>query len=84
MKSIKNICLCQQIKFVVCLLAIVLVTSIFPGFTFAGEHKMWTYTRLPGSPEGVCVDSKSNLYASIAFTGEVVLLKDDGSYKHIA
>jgi sugar lactone lactonase YvrE len=45
---------------------------------------MWAYTTLPSVPEGVCVDSKNNLYASITWIGEVVLLKDDGTYEHVA
>jgi sugar lactone lactonase YvrE len=61
-----------------------IIVSMFTTPVFSEEYKMWAYTTLPGAPEGVCVDSKNNLYASITWTGEVVLLKDDGTYEHIA
>jgi len=50
----------------------------------AEEPKIWVYTKLPAAPEGVCVDSKKNLYATLHNTGEVVLLKNDGSFDHMA
>jgi sugar lactone lactonase YvrE len=42
------------------------------------------YTKLPGVPEGVCVDRNNNLYAGVAYTNELVKLKDDGTYVHVA
>jgi sugar lactone lactonase YvrE len=72
------------------MLAITLVTTItlvgflIPRFTFAEGPKIWNYTKLPAAPEGVCVDSKKNLYATLHNTGEVVLLKGDGSFEHVA
>jgi sugar lactone lactonase YvrE len=61
-----------------------IIVFMFTTHVFSEEYKMWAYTTLPGVPEGVCVDSKNSLYASIAWTGEVVLLKEDGTYEHIA
>jgi len=72
------------VSVVVCFITLAIITSILPTHAFSEEYKMWTYTKLPATPEGVCVDSKNNLYASITYTGEVVLLKDDGSHEHIA
>ena len=66
------------------LLIIAISTVILPNLGYSEEYKMWDYVTLPGAPEGVCVDSKNNLYASVTWTGEVVLIKDDGSYEHIA
>ena len=40
--------------------------------------------KLPDTPEGLAVDSKSNIYTTLFHTGEVIMLKDDGSYDHIA
>ena len=55
----------------------------------AGEEqgaafKAWVYTQLPDTPEGLGVDSQGNLYASLFHTGEIVQLKEDGQYVHIA
>ena len=72
------------------MLTITLVTTITligflaPRLTSAEEPKIWNYTKLPDAPEGVCVDSKKNLYASLHNIGEVVLLKADGSFEHVA
>jgi hypothetical protein len=40
--------------------------------------------RFPVRPWGLGMDSKGNIYTSLLETGEVVMLKDDGSYQHIA
>jgi len=70
--------------------AITLITTIMligflaPHLTFAQESNIWVYSKLPAAPEGVCVDSKKNLYATLHNTGEVVLLKGDGSFEHVA
>jgi len=72
------------------MLAITVVTTIMligfltPCLTSAEEPKIWVYTKLPAAPEGVCVDSKKNLFATLHNTGEVVLLKGDGSFEHVA
>ena len=42
------------------------------------------YTQLPDTPEGIGVDGQGNLYASLFNTGEIVQLKEDGQYVHIA
>ena len=72
------------VNVIACIITIAVITSILPTHAFSEEYKMWAYTTLPSVPEGICVDSKNNLYASITWTGEVVLLKDDGTYEHIA
>jgi sugar lactone lactonase YvrE len=72
------------------MLAIILVTTItligflIPHLTFAEELKVWNYAKLPDTLEGLCVDSKKNLFATLDHIGEVVLLKADGSFEHIA
>ena len=48
------------------------------------NFKAWVMAKLPDTPEGLGVDSHGNLYASLMHKGEVVMLKDDGSYNHIA
>ena len=51
-----------------------------PAETFSAR----IYTQLPDTPEGIGVDSQGNLYASLFNTGEIVQLKEDGQYVHIA
>jgi len=63
---------------------ITLIGFLAPRLTSAEEPKIWVYAKLPGAPEGVCVDSKKNLYTTLHNMGEVVLLKDGGSFEHIA
>ena len=72
------------VNVVACIITLAIIISIFPTRAFSEEYKMWTFATLAAVPEGVCVDSKNNLFASVSYTGEVVLLKDDGSYEHIA
>jgi sugar lactone lactonase YvrE len=74
----------QKVLLTTCLAIIMLIAFLIPGFTFAEEYKMWVYTKLPGVPEGVCIDSKKNLYATVSYTGELVKLNNDGSFDHIA
>ncbi len=78
----------RRIKFVYYLLTLSLIVLVIPNFTFPGDvngdFKMWIYAELPEVPEGVCIDSKKNLYATLISTGEVVLIKDDGTYEHVA
>jgi sugar lactone lactonase YvrE len=63
-------------------LAIILL--LLPASSFGGESTMKVYSELPGAPEGLCLDSKANLYASMPALCEVVLLNGDGSYEHVA
>ena len=74
----------KSIAIITVVTTIMLIGFITPHFTSAQEPKIWVYTKLPGAPEGVCVDSKKNLYATIHNMGEVVLLKADGSFEHVA
>jgi sugar lactone lactonase YvrE len=75
------------IKFVLAITAvttIMLIGFLAPRLTFAQEPKIWNYAKLPGAPEGLCTDSKNNLYTTVHNTGEVVLLKGNGSFDHVA
>jgi len=49
----------------------------------SAQFKAWVMAKLPEIPWGLGVDSKGNIYTTL-ITGEVVMLKDDGSYDHIA
>jgi len=50
----------------------------------SAQFKAWVMAKLPERPWGLGVDSKGNIYTSLPLTGEVVMLKDDGTYDHIA
>lgn len=50
----------------------------------AAEFSSWVLAKLPAPPEGLALDSKGNLYATLVNTGEVVLINEKGSYEHIA
>jgi sugar lactone lactonase YvrE len=50
----------------------------------SAQFKAWVMAKLPERPWGLGVDSKGNIYTSLFLTGEVVVLKDDGTYDHIA
>ena len=50
----------------------------------SAQFKAWVMAKLPDTPEGMAVDSKGNIYTTLFHTGEVIMLKDDGSYDHIA
>ena len=70
---------------------IVALSSVFTGtLLFAQEKspvptqfKAWVF-KLPDIPRGLGIDSRGNIYASLLTTGELVTLKDDGSYDHLA
>jgi sugar lactone lactonase YvrE len=68
----------------VTLIGLAIILLLAPAFAFGGESTMKVYTKLPGTPEGLCLDSKGNIYASMPGLDEVVMLKDDGSYEHVA
>ncbi|MGQ9859580.1 MAG: SMP-30/gluconolactonase/LRE family protein [Thermodesulfobacteriota bacterium] len=57
---------------------------LIPTMGLAGEGILKVYSKLPAAPEGLCVNSKGNLYASMPSRNEVVLLNPDGSYEHVA
>jgi sugar lactone lactonase YvrE len=50
----------------------------------SAQFKAWVLAKLPDRPWGLGIDSKGNIYTSLIHSGEVVMLKDDGSYDHIA
>jgi hypothetical protein len=61
--------------------AILLIAAAAPA---VAQFKSWVAAKFPDTPEGLAVDSKGNLYATLMHTGQVVRIKDDGSYDHIA
>lgn len=50
----------------------------------SGQFKAWVMAKLPDTPEGMAVDSKGNLYTTLLHTDEVIMLKENGSYDHVA
>jgi sugar lactone lactonase YvrE len=46
--------------------------------------KAWVMAKLPDAPEGMAIDSNGNIYATLFHTGEIVMVKDDGSHEHVA
>ena len=50
----------------------------------SAQFKAWVIAKLPDTPEGMAVDSNSNIYTTLLHAGEVIMLKDDGSYDHVA
>lgn len=50
----------------------------------SAQFKTWVLAKLPDTPEGLGIDSNGNIYAALFHTDEVVMLKNDGSYAHIA
>jgi hypothetical protein len=50
----------------------------------SAQFKAWVMAKLPDTPEGMAVDSKGNLYTTLLHTGEVIMLKNDGTYDHVA
>ena len=50
----------------------------------SAQFKAWVMAKLPDKPWGLGIDSKGNIYTSFPLTGEVVMLKDDGTYDHVA
>ena len=50
----------------------------------SAEFQASIMAKLPDTPEGMAVDSKGNIYTTLFHTGEVIMLKDDGNYDHIA
>ena len=50
----------------------------------SAQFKSWVMAKLPDTPEGMAIDSKGNIYATLMHTGEIIMLKDDGTYDHIA
>jgi len=48
------------------------------------EFKTWVMAEFPDLPWGLGIDSKGNIYTSLVTSNEVVMLKNDGSYDHVA
>ena len=65
-------------------ISLVFILLFLPALALGADSTMRVYSKLPSSPEGLCLDSKANLYASMPHIGQVVLLNADGSYDHVA
>ena len=50
----------------------------------SAQFKAWVMAKFPDRPWGLGIDSKGNIYTSLIDRGEVVMIKDEGSYDHIA
>lgn len=61
---------------------VALVFSYSP--SASAQFKAWVAAKLPDTPEGLGIDLQGNIYAALFHTGEVVMLKADGSYEHVA
>jgi len=72
----------QQKSWILCVSLLALILAYSP--SASAQFKAWVMAKLPDTPEGLGIDSKGNIYATLFHTGEVVMLKDDGSYDHIA
>jgi len=72
----------QQKFWVFCVSLLALILAYSP--SASAQFNAWVMAKLPDTPEGLGIDSKGNIYATLFHTGEVVMLKDDGSYDHIA
>src|SRR6266478_7144172 len=73
----------ERLSVLFCLIRCALFFGVAPP-PAAAQFKVWVMAKLPDTPEGLGVDSHGNLYAALMHIGEVVMLKDDGSYDHIA
>lgn len=58
-----------------------LVVAVPPA---SAQFKAWVLAKFPDRPWGLGTDSKGNIYTTLIISREVVMLKDDGSYDHIA
>ena len=73
----------ERLRSLCCLVICGLLFAAVPPHA-AAQFKAWVMAKLPDTPEGLGIDSHGNIYASLMHIGEVVMLKDDGSYDHIA
>jgi len=64
--------------------ALGILTCLLAVSPAAAQTEARVYAQLPDTPEGICVDSKGNLYTTLFNRGELVRLEDDGSYHHVA
>jgi sugar lactone lactonase YvrE len=73
----------ERLRVLFCLISCALFFAAAPP-PAAAQFKAWVMAKLPDTPEGLAVDSDGNLYATLMHIGEIVRLKNDGSYDHIA
>jgi len=50
----------------------------------SAQFRAWVMARLPDTPEGLAIDSQGNIYATLFHTDEVILLRENGNYDHVA
>lgn len=65
---------------------LIVLLAAFLGYpqSASAQIKAWVAARLPDTPEGLATDSNGNIYAALFHTGEVVMLKQNGGYEHVA
>jgi sugar lactone lactonase YvrE len=72
--------------------AAVALVCIFTGVAIFAQEKSpvstqfnaWVLRKFPDIPRGLGIDSKGNIFVSLLTTGELVMLKNDGSSDHVA
>ena len=50
----------------------------------AAQFESWVMAKLPDTPEGLALDADGTMYANLFHTGEVIRLRPDGKYDHVA
>ena len=71
---------------------VVALLCVFAGVALLGQDKSpiqspfraWILGKFSDVPRGLAIDSKGHIYVSLLLTGEVVMMKNNGSYDHIA
>jgi hypothetical protein len=55
-------------------ISVIIVLLLVPALSVGGDAAMKVYTTLPSSPEGLCLDSKANLYAAEPGISQIIVL----------
>jgi sugar lactone lactonase YvrE len=67
-----------------CCALLALVCALLLPAPASAQFKAWVLAKLPDTPEGLALDAQGHLYATLFHTGEVVRIRDDGGYEHVA
>ena len=59
-----------KVVIVALVVSMMFIGYLTPRITYSAEPNVWVYAKLPHAPEGVCFDSKNNLYTTLHNTGE--------------